>query len=112
MEAFLGTTWDVFLGITVILAGGAAVMMGQAIAQTWRPSWQVVIYGFLMAVGTRFLVYALFDGSMLSPSGYLADSAVLIGIGLLAFRVTRTHLILRQYPWLYEPAGLFNYKER
>ena len=99
MEALLGTRWDVFLGITVVLAGGTAFMMGQAIARTWRPAWQAVGYAMLMAVTTRFFIYALFDGRMLLLSGYLIDAAVLIAVALIA------------YPWLYERAGLFAYRE-
>jgi hypothetical protein len=29
--------WE-FIGITVVLFGGCAFMMGQAIADTWRPA--------------------------------------------------------------------------
>ena len=42
--------WE-FLGITGILFGGCAFMMGQAIADTWRPGWQNIPYGFLLAGG-------------------------------------------------------------
>ena len=32
--------WTVFFIFTVLIAGGAAFLMGQAIAITWRPIWQ------------------------------------------------------------------------
>ena len=32
--------WTVFLIFTVLIAGGAAFLVGQAIAATWRPLWQ------------------------------------------------------------------------
>lgn len=112
MEAILGTTVDVFVGVVVVIAGGAAWLMGQAIAGTWRPFWQVVAYGLLLAVTSRFFVYALFDGRMLLLSGYLADAAVIIGLGLLAYRITRVRMMVTQYPWLYERAGPLAYRER
>jgi hypothetical protein len=86
--------------------------MGQAVAATWRPARQVVIYGALLALGDRFLVYALFGGQLLSASGYLVHAVVLICIGLIAYRLTRVHCMVNQYPWLYERAGPFGWRER
>jgi len=112
MQAWLGTSVTVYIGLVVVLAGGAAFMMGQAIASTWRSPWQVMAYGLLMAVSTRFFVYALFDGTMLTASGYLADTVVLCSVGLLAFRLTRVRMMVTQYPWLYERAGPLAYRAR
>ena len=110
MEALLGTSLDVWIGITLVLTGGASFMMGQAIAQTWRPVWQVLAYGLLLACVSRFFVYALFDGSMLSITGYIADTVVLLALGLLAYRWTRVKQMVTQYPWLYVRAGPFGYR--
>jgi hypothetical protein len=33
-------------------------------------------------------------------------------IGLLGFRYTRSRQMVTQYGWLYEPAGLFGWRER
>ena len=52
--------WTVFLIFTVLIAGGAAFLMGQAIAATWRPIWQCVSYGILLGFAERFMVFALF----------------------------------------------------
>jgi hypothetical protein len=112
MEGLLGTSWDVFVGVTVVLAGGIAFMMGQAIARSWLQAWQVVAYSLLLAVATRFFVYALFDGRMLLLSGYLIDAVVLMALALLAFRLTRVQMMVKQYPWLYERAGPLAYRER
>ena len=78
METLLGTTLDVWIGVTVVLTGGAGYMTGQAIARTWRPLWQVVAYSLLLALVSRFFVYALFDGYMLLASGYIIDAAVIM----------------------------------
>ncbi|MGH6881306.1 MAG: DUF6867 family protein, partial [Hypericibacter sp.] len=45
MEFILGESIPVFIGLTIILFGGASFMMGQALGETWRPAWQNVVYG-------------------------------------------------------------------
>ena len=112
MEAILGTTLDVWIGVTVVLTGGAGYMTGQAIARTWRPLWQVVAYSLLLALVSRFFVYALFDGYMLLASGYIIDAAVIMAIGLFAFRLNRVQMMVTQYPWLYERAGPLGYRAK
>lgn len=37
MEALLGTTIGPFIGLTLFLIGGAAVLTGHALAENWRP---------------------------------------------------------------------------
>jgi hypothetical protein len=112
VTALLGTTWSVYLGLTVVVMGFAAYMTGQAIANTWRPAWQMVVYGALLGLVDRFLTFALFKGQLLSLTGYLAGSATLIAIGLFAYGVTRAQRMTRQYPWLYERDGLFGWRRR
>lgn len=101
---------SVFIGLTVIGMGFAAVMIGQALALAWKPAWQVVGYGLLLGVSDRFLTFALFQGKLLSLTGYLADTAVLVAIALVAFRINRAHRMVSQYPWLYRRDGLFNWR--
>ncbi|HET6469954.1 MAG TPA: hypothetical protein VFG43_16390 [Geminicoccaceae bacterium] len=112
MEWLLGNDLRVFLGLTVVLFGGAAFIMGQALAESWRPAWQNVTYGLLMGVADRFLSYALFGESLLSIPGYLASVVVIVSIALLAYRLARTRRMVSQYPWIYERAGPFNWRER
>ncbi len=100
----------VFIGLTVIGMGFAAVMIGQALALAWKPAWQVVGYGLLLGMGDRFLTFALFQGKLLSFTGYLADTAVLVAIALVAFRINRAYRMVSQYPWLYRRDGLFNWR--
>ena len=110
MEAILGASWPVFIGVTVILFGGAAFMMGQAIGGTWRPAWQAVAYALPLAFANRFLVFALFEGPFLAPVPYIVNAAVLVGLAFLAHRLTLAHKMVSQYPWLYERAGLLSWK--
>jgi len=112
MEEILGTRLPVFLGLTVVLFGGAAFMTGEALAETWRPWWQAVPYSFLLGMGDRFMTYALFEGTLLAPWGYLFHSLVLLGIMLTAHRLTLVHRMVSQYPWLYRRVGLFRWIER
>lgn len=102
----------VFLLLTVILFGGAAFLMGQAIADTWRPAWQNVVYGLLLAGANRFLDGALFKGDWLDGWQYALDAVVIIAIALFAHRVTLARKMVTQYPWLYEPAGLLSWRNR
>jgi len=101
----------VFIGVTVLLGGGASYMMGQAIAITWRPYWHVVLYAALLGFADRFITFALFDGELLSLGGYLLDTAVLIAIGLLAYRITLVSNMVNQYPWLYKRTSPFSFAE-
>ena len=110
MEALLGTTIGVFVGLTLCLIGFVAYMTGMSVANTWKPVWHVVIYCALLGIADRFLTFSLFDGELLSWSGYLIDTAVLTGISLLAFRLHQVSNMISQYPWLYVRAGLFSWR--
>jgi hypothetical protein len=112
MQQLLGTSIGVFLGLTVCLVGGAAVLTGQAIGRNWKPGWVVVLSTLGLAIADRFLVFALFGGELLSPSGFLIHYMVLLAIGLLAFRISRVTTMIRQYPWAYERASMLSYRER
>ena len=112
MVDLLGNSLAVFVGVTVILAGGAAFLMGQALGANWRPVWQVVGYAVLLGFADRFIIFALFEGDLTSLGGYLVDTLVLIAVALLAYRVTRVHQIVTQYPWLYEKAGPFAWRDK
>lgn len=107
----MGTSFGVFLGLTVVFAGGCAIMTGSALARTWRPFWQCLVYAPLLAMGDRFLIYALFQGELLSLSGYLLETALQIVFATTAFRTAKAALMVRQYPWLYERSGVFSWRE-
>ncbi len=102
----------VFIGLTVIIGGGAAWLAGRALALKWRPLWQLFVYMLLLAAAVRFLHYALFEEPLLSLKSYIADAVVLIAAALLGFRLTRVKQMTTQYYWLYERAGPFFWRER
>ncbi|MFO1038305.1 MAG: hypothetical protein U1E45_15825 [Geminicoccaceae bacterium] len=109
MEELLGTTPAVFIGLTVVLIGGAAVLAGRAVGDNWKPAWQAVAACFGLALADRFLIYALFDGTLLAPVGFLVNFAILLAIGLVSWRIARVSRFVRQYPWRYERTSLFAY---
>jgi hypothetical protein len=112
--------------LTIIMFGGGGFLMGQALGETWRPWWQILPYGALLAIGNQYLGFALFGGPFFvdsffpkanAPLGvailaYLFEAAVIIAFGLLAFRLTRVRKLVSQYPWLYERRGPFAWKDK
>jgi hypothetical protein len=112
MEQLLGVSLPVFLGLTVVLFGGAAFMTGQGMASKWRPMRTAFLYTALLGLGDRFLIYALFHGQLLSVTGYIIHTAILTVICLAAYRMTQARKMVKQYPWLYERSGLFSWRER
>lgn len=112
MEQLLGNDIPTFIGVTIVLAGGAAMLMGSALARTWRPFWQGILYSVLLGLASRFISFALFGGELLSLSGYVVDSVVLALMAFAAYRATLARRMAAQYPWLYERAGLFGWRAR
>jgi len=110
MENWLGTSLAVFLGLTVVLAGGASALAGRAIANNWKPAWHMALAALGLAMADRFLVYALFQGELLHLRGFLISYAVQLACGLLAWHVTRVERMVRQYPWLYRKVSPFHYE--
>ena len=112
MEEILGTRLGVFFGLTVVVMGFAAYSTGQALANTWKPAWHALVYAVLLGFGDRFLTFALFEGELLSLSGYLIDTAVLVAVALLGYRLSLARKMVKQYPWLYERSGPFSWRKK
>jgi hypothetical protein len=101
----------VFVLVTLILGGGAAWLSGRAIALTWRPWWQLLGYMLVLGLAVRFIHFALFGGTLLSPYYYMVDTMICAVIGLFGFRVTRTTQMVTQYRWLYQRASPFSWRK-
>jgi hypothetical protein len=112
MATLLGTSPGIFIGLTVIIIGGAAIMTGRALADAWKPPWQVVLACFGLGLADRFLVYALFGGELLSLSGFVIHFVVITAMALVAHRLTVVHKMVAQYPWRYERESLWSYREK
>jgi hypothetical protein len=105
-----GNGW-VFLLVTVLMGGAAAFMSGRAVAQTWRPYWQIPLYTLPIAATIRFFHYALFGEELLSLKNYLVDLAVVLAAASLGFRLLRAHQMAQQYHWLYRRNGLLRWRK-
>lgn len=105
-------SFGVFLLVTIVLGGGAAWLAGRAIAATWRPWWQVVVYSFILALAVRFIHFSLFDGTLLSAHYYVVDSAFCMAFGFLGFRAARVGQMVTQYRWLNEPDGFLRWRRK
>jgi hypothetical protein len=100
------------LFVTGILGGLAAWATGRAIAETWRPYHQLVIYMVLLGAAVRFAHFVLFEGALFSIPSYFADMLYLLTIGSIAFRITRARRMAAQYHWLYERTSPFTWRDR
>jgi predicted permease len=85
--------------VTVVLGGSAAFVSGKAIAETWRPFWQVIGYGLLLGLVVRFVHFALYEEVMLSLRNYMVDCVVLLVLGIAGYRLARRQQMATQYGW-------------
>ena len=114
MQGFLHEegSFGIFLLVTVILGGGAAVLAGRAIALTWRPWWQIVAYMLILGAAVRFIHFALFDGTLLSLHYYVVDSVVCLAFGFVGFQAARAAQMVRQYRWINQPNGWLRWRRK
>jgi hypothetical protein len=102
----------IFLLVTVIIGGGAGWLAGRAIASTWRPWWHVAFYMLILGLAVRFIHFALFEGTLLSPQFYAIDTVICLVFGYLGFRATRAAQMTTQYSWINAPAGFMRWKRQ
>jgi hypothetical protein len=98
--------------VTGAIGGGAAFLAGRAIAQTWRPFWNVLMYMAMLGGAVRFVHFALFEAALLSPMSYIVDTLYLIVVGALAWRMTRAAQMATQYHWLYQRTSPLTWRSR
>ena len=111
-QLYAEESWLQVLLVTGVIGGGAAWLAGRAIAQTWRPFWHLLVYTALLGAAVRFVHFALFEATLLSPASYTADTLYLIVLGSLAWRMTRAAQMATQYYWLYERTSPVTWRER
>ncbi len=123
MGLFVEKSYTAFLIFTVLLGGGAAFMTGRALARGWKSFGRLVLYMFLLGVAVRFLHWGLLldptfqswhdaQGSLFSLHYYLVDTAVLIAVAALGYRLQRAEQMTTQYRWLYERTSPLTWKRR
>ena len=90
-------SFGVFILVTILLGGSGAWLTGRAIAGTWRPVWQVAVYGLILAAVVRFIHMALFGGTLLSLHYYLVDAAFCLAFAFGGYKVTRERASLTRW---------------
>jgi hypothetical protein len=101
-----------FILVTVVIGGAAAWQMGRSIAQTWRPFWTLFAYAALLNCGVRFIHFALFQGTLLSPQFYLVDYVVIALLTMLGWRMRRAEQMGSQYAFSFERSGPFGWRRK
>lgn len=117
LEMFLHVFYEegssaVFLLVSIIFGGGAALLSGRAIALTWRPVWQVFVYSLILGAAVRFIHFSLFGGTLLSVHYYVIDSLVCMALGFLGFRAARVSQMVSHYRWINQPDGPLRWRRR
>ncbi|PSM19200.1 MULTISPECIES: DUF6867 family protein [Nitratireductor] len=105
------TFWE-FLFVTVLLAGSAAYLTGRAAARSWLPKAQLAFYVLLLTAATRFIHFALFNGTLLSLHYFVVDLIVLMAIAFAGMRITRAYQMSTQYSFAFLRSGPFGWKPR
>ena len=105
------TVW-LFLLVTVVMGGWLAWMTGRAMALTWKPNFQLVLYILVLGLVLRFIHFALFEATLLTLHYYIIDTIVLMGFGFAGWRYNRARQMTTQYRWLFERTGPFSWKPR
>jgi hypothetical protein len=95
-EASLGT----FLFVTVVMGGSAGWLSGRAIAMNWQPRWTLAPAALGVGVGIRFIHYALFGATFVSPQYFAVDTIVVLAAALAGYRLARQRQMARQYGFL------------
>src|SRR5262245_49833260 len=99
-----------FILVTVLMGRSAAYISGKAIAQTWRPVWQIPFYMLILAAAVRFCHYALFWEPLISAANYLVDFAVTFALAALGYRLVRARQMTTQYGWLFRRSSPFGWR--
>jgi hypothetical protein len=102
----------VFILVTCVLGGSAAYLSGRAMAQTWRPYWQVPVYMLGVAAGVRFVHHALFAGPIMSLPSLAVDYIVVTLLASAGYRLVRAGQMGAQYGWLFERSGPFGWRRK
>ena len=66
----------------------------------------------ILGAAVRFIHFALFEGTLLSPQFYAVDTLVCLIFGFLGFRATRVGQMTTQYSWINARAGFMRWARR
>ena len=103
-------SFGIFLLVSIVLGGGAAVLAGRAVAITWRPWWQIIAYMLILGCAVRFIHFALFGGTLLSLHYYVVDTIICLLCALAGFQAARASQMVTQYRWINAPNGWLRWR--
>jgi uncharacterized membrane protein len=109
---YQGSGLSTFILVTVLMGGLAAYASGKAIAETWRPFWQVPLYMLVIAGAVRFCHFALFEATLISAPSYVVDFLIAVAAASLGYRLVRARQMAVQYGWLFRRAGPLGWRPR
>lgn len=97
----------------VIMAGGA-IMTGQALGRSWQPFWKTIPYAAL--IGLADVCPSLFDGRLIhtldSVMLFTIHTPIIFVVMIISYFGTKASRMVAQYPWRYERAGAFGWREK
>lgn len=104
--AELSQIYGVFFYVVSMLGAGATFLAARAIAGTWRPWWQLVVYVPILGMVLHLLHWGLFQHLLSRPGQHLTlfllDTALCALVAVVGFRITRARQMARQYSWLHK----------
>ena len=100
----------VFIVLTLMLGGSMAFASGRAIALTWRPFAQVLVYMLPLSAMIRFLHYALFQEELGSLFFFAVTFVLLSAFAVAGYQSTRAGQMVRQYPFAFARVGRFGWR--
>lgn len=98
--------------IVFLLGLWTAWRAGKAAAEGWAEYPTVVVYAAGLAIGMRFLHYALFQGPFISLFYFALDFVLLLIFATAGFRIRRTRQMVQNYYWIYEQASAFSWRKK
>lgn len=98
--------------VVFLLGLWTAWRAGKAAAEGWAEMPTVLAYTVGLAIGMRFLHFALFQGPFLSVFYFVIDLAILLVFSVAGFRIRRTQQMVQNYYWLYQPASAFSWRKK
>ena len=84
----------------------AAFSTGKAFAASWSSKFGLVPAIIALALGVRFLHFALFEEALKSIHYYAIDLIILGAAAAYGYTLTRARQMGTQYSWAYEKVGL------
>ncbi len=99
-----------FIIVTLFLGGGAAYLTGRAVASSWEPFARALLWMIPLACAVRFIHFAIFKGTLLSPWFYIVDLVVLLVFAGLGHRLTRARQMAERYAWRVAADGAWSWR--